>query len=142
MSKLRTSKKISEVAKAEVSADIILFMYGNRKNYISPYSEIYKQKNGWNIIELKFSILNFTMPDIPYMDKKKINDNKWKFKFDIDYTYDTTDYTIVNRNDLKTGEKILILVVMNWSSLGNSDFWKAFYKKMPKKFLEEKLSEI
>lgn len=142
MSKLKTSKKISVVSKAEVCADILLFMYGNRRDYISPFSEIYKDRNGWNIIELKFNVLKFIMPDIPYMIKEKLSNNKWKFKFVIDNFYDTADYSIANRQDLKVGEKILILVVMNWSSLGGSDFWKAFYKKMPKKFLEEKLNVI
>ena len=117
MSKLKTSLKISTTARADVCADIVLFMYNNRKNYISQTSEIYKEKNDWNILEVKIGVLNFSVPDIPYMYIESIGKNKWRFKFDLANTYDMTDFAIVNRKDLKTGEKVLLLTVLNFSGL-------------------------
>ena len=141
MSKLKNSLKISTISKAEVCADIVLYMFGNRRDYVSPFSEISKDKDNWNVIDVKVSVLNFTIPDIPYMISEKIGKNRWKFKFSTECPYDTADYTIINRSDLKNGEKILILVVMNWSSLDGSEFWKVFYSRMPTDFLREKLEE-
>lgn len=141
MSRLKNSIKISTTSKAEVCADIVLFMYRNRKDYISPYSEISKTKDGWNTLEVKVDVKNFDLPDIPYITKEKCGKNKWKFKFVLECPYDTTDYSIINRNDLTEGEKILSLVMFNWSSLYESEFGKVFYSKMPKEFLIEKFQD-
>lgn len=140
MSKLRTSLKISTDARADVCADIVLFMYNNRRSYMSPTSEIYKGKNGWNILEVKIGILNFSIPDIPYMCIENIDKNKWRFKFDLSNTYDMTDFAIINRQDLKNGEKILLLTVINFSGLEKTEFWKVFFNRLPKDFIKEKLN--
>lgn len=141
MSKIKTSIKIADEIRASVCADVVLFMYLGRKDYNSPTSEICRGKDGWNELYIKTSVLNFKIPDIPYMQIKKAKDNdKFLFKFDIEHTFDTFDYTIVNRSDLSVGEKILLLVVSNWSALDGSDFWNFFFKKMPIDFIKEKLT--
>lgn len=127
-------------AKVEIISSIALFAYGSKRYFKNDYCDISKSKGGWNVLELKFRIPNFKLPDIPHVVINYDADDI-KFKFDLSYSENLHESLIINKSDLTIGQKVLLLIVLGLAPVEKNEFWEMFYERMPKEFISKVLNE-
>lgn len=142
MSKRKTSETICVEVKAQILLDILKYIL-DKKDLSSDVCDIYKMgTDGWSVVEVKTKILGLRMPDIPYMQIVDIGKHRWKFKFDLSSPLDAVDSSIIRREDLKQGEKVLLLTLTNMSSGDENKYWSLILDGIPGDVMKDLLRKL
>lgn len=143
MAKIKTSESICTDVKAQILLDILNFMLNKKRDLSSDVCEIYKTSNGWNVLEVKTKIAGLRIPDIPYMNILSLDEKfRWKFKFELEHPHDSTDSSIMERSDLKEGEKVLLLALTNMVTSEDVKYWDIILNGIPSEITKDLLRKL